>query len=73
MAMKFVKTLIFKSLKSLYRPGGESARCDQMWELDKYTFLEFPDHVDNGKSFFFINFGATSFLRKSLNVVKYVT
>ena len=53
MAMKFVKTLIFKSLKSLYRPGGEWARCDQMWELDKYTFLEFPDHVDNGKSFFF--------------------
>ena len=39
-------------------------RCDQMKELDNYTFLEYSDHVDKGKKLFFINFGATSFLRQ---------
>ena len=44
------------------RPGRVWAWCDQMGELDNYTFLEFSDHVDNiEKLFFFVTFGATSF------------
>ena len=35
-----------------------------MEELDNYTFLESSDHVDNGKKFFFITFGSTSFLQQ---------
>ena len=47
------------------RPSArhERARCEQIGELNNYTFLESSDHVDNGKKLFFITFGATSFLR----------
>ena len=37
----------------LNRSDGEWTRCDQMGELDSYTFLESSDHVDNGKKLFF--------------------
>ena len=48
-----------------FRPGGEWARYDdQMGELDNYTYSESSDHLDKGKQIFFINFGATSFLRQ---------
>ena len=35
-----------------------------MGELDNYTYSESSDHLDKGKQIFFINFGATSFLRQ---------
>ena len=46
------------------RPGGEWTRCDQMGQLDKYTFLESADNVNNGQKIVFITFEATSFLQQ---------
>ena len=38
---------LFEKVNNGFRPGGEWARCDQMGELDNYTFLESSDDVDN--------------------------
>ena len=43
-----------------------------MEELDNYTFLEYSDHVDNGKKLFSLILGQQVFSGNFLNVVKYV-
>ena len=38
---------LFEKVNNGFRPGGEWVRCDQMGELDNYTYLESSDDVDN--------------------------